>query len=445
MTEILPREERSRAIEQALTAQHSEHYVLTEDGYLVVPVTDVPPEALVYRVDNGRILSELADAAQTRGTTLADIKTYAESAEIQTLLGDLLITQARDPEGPIYDELAHYRHQTEPLLVTRDGLVVNGNRRLAAMQRLLAQDPEAYTDFGRIRAAVLPAAISRDRLEYIEAALQMAPDLKLSYSWINRRLKLRQHVRDFDPERVAQAYRFGDPSEIDAELAQLALAERYLAWIGADEAFKRLADEEKQFIQLHARIAELKANHMAKLWERIGFAMLYAAPALEQPIDHYFPFARPVPAAVVHWVPRAMAAERDLIEPEGFGWVRQVNAALAEELQACIDDPQQADRTARTVVGFTDSLKSNEETYLGPERAVHHLRMARQAMEALGADHIPDRQMRRIQAERAALAQHVNAILGDTEAGKPLSRHREQRLPVVLRWLVRKARLLRYG
>ena len=437
-------DERAESIAAALDAEDlGQHYVPTEDGYIALPVTRVPPETLLYRADNGRILSELADAAHARATSVAELKSRSESAEVQQLLGTLLLDKARDPDGPIYDELARYGHQTEPLLITRDGLVVNGNRRLAAMTALAGQDPRTYADFGRVRAAVLPADIGRERLEYIEAALQMAPELKLSYSWINRRLKLRQHVSDLDRDRVARAYRFKDPADIDVELQELALAEDYLAWCDAPGEYDRVTHEEERFVQLHKQLQALNAPHVAQLWKRIGFVLLRAADDLERSIDHYFPFAAPAPRAIVQWVPHTFAAELGLTDRPEPGQVRTLKAPLAEQLGARIDESPDVAKMARTLMGLTDTLQSNEETYLGPQKVVHHLRMARDAMEALNPDTMPDRQRRRVQAEMAALGQHVDALLNGRAKSRPMARSAERRLPSAARWLVRKARLLR--
>ena len=442
----MPAPERTATIQRALqqSAPH-EHHVPTEDGYLALPVVTVANDALVYRADNGRVVSELAHAADTRGSTLKALKADAESPEVQALLEQLLLDKARDSDGPIYDELAHYARQTEPLLIARDGLVVNGNRRLAAMRSLRARDPDAYAGFANVTAAVLPADISRDKLEYIEAALQMAPELKLSYSWINRRLKLRQHVADLDRDQVAKAYRFQDADTVDLELEQLALAEAYLAWRGTPGAFACLETQEERFIRLNAQLRALKAPHMVVLWKTIGFAMLCASDDLERAIEQYYPFAKPAPGAIVHWVPRAMAAELGLAEAQPVGQVQNVNADMAASLCRHVDQLDRAAPTARWVMGLIDTLKSNESTYLGPERAIHHLRMARDAIEAVGPDNVPDRQYRRIEAEMAALRQHIDALRREPGRARPMARSRERRLPGAVRWLVRKTRTVLNG
>ena len=164
------------------------------------------------------------------------------------------------------------------MLIARDGLVVNGNRRLAAMRELAAEDSKRYEGFRIIRAAVLPVHLDREQLEYIEAALQMAPELKLGYSWINRRLKLREHARDLGRERVVAAYGFVDADQVDVELTELSLAEEYLEWIGESgryrRDYRRVVDKALWFTALKRQLTEIGAEHVRELWKLVGFAMI---------------------------------------------------------------------------------------------------------------------------------------------------------------------------
>ena len=86
-------------------------------------------------------------------------------------------------------------------------------------------------------------------VELLEAALQMAPDLKLDYSWINRRLKLRDHVERLAlPQDDVMAVEFEDNSwqqywddisgkELDGEMVRAARAEER----GGEERLRRLS------------------------------------------------------------------------------------------------------------------------------------------------------------------------------------------------------------
>jgi hypothetical protein len=395
---------RRQAIAAALQAWDGRaHHVPAEGGYLEVPLIELDADLLLYRVDNGRILSELAGAAEARGVDMESLKAQAESAELQRLLHGLLLDKARDPAGPIYQELEVHARQTEPLLVDRAGVVLNGNRRLAAMRELARQDPDRYARFTTVHTAVLPDDIDRAQQEYIEAALQMAPDLKLDYSWINRRLKLRQHARDMARERVVAAYRFRDADEIDTELAELELAERYLAWIGAPGHYARIAEEGDRFEALNAHLAALGQPHLRELWRLIGFAMIRAQASIDRKIDHYYPLTDPAPPAVRQWVLRSLAEEHDLVEPQHAGQHQPVDPQLAERLRPLLDDPDHPERIARAAIDLIDKLKSDPDRFLGGSRILLSLRNARKALETLDTAGLSPEQRRQILGEIGSL------------------------------------------
>jgi len=429
-------EERRRMIASALEqADDATHFVPAQDGYLELPVATVDSTYLLYRIDNGRVLSELENAAETRGTTTEALKAHRDSGWVQQLLHELLSVKARDPAGPIYEELARHGRQTEPLLIARDGVVINGNRRLAAMRELAAQEPDRYAKFCRIRTAVLPTDIDREQLEYIEAALQMAPELKLGYSWINRRLKLRQHVRDLPRERVVAAYRFTDDKNIDTELAELALAEKYLEWIGKRNHYQRVAEVEARFAELRRQLDNIGAAHIVPLWRVIGFAMIRAEDKLEANVGHYFPFADPVPPAQRHWTLRGLAEDRGLVSRQPAGQNQPVDQPLAARLLPLLNDPDHAETTARSVIALIDTLKGDPQRLLGAHRLLHHLRSAHKVLEGLEIGYLNHSDLRRINAELAALEQHVRAFKNDDPTIRPVPLRTEHGLRSLARWL----------
>lgn len=427
-----PAEERRAVIAQALhEGQGTTHPVPTEGGYLDVPLCVVPTTALVYRADNGRVLLELAEAAAKLEVGIDELKKSAESPEVQTTLHELLADKARDPAGPIFQELEKHGQQTEPLLIKSDGLVVNGNRRLAAMRELAADRPERYPQFRAARVAVLPDRLDDTDIEFIEAALQMAPDLKLGYGWLNRRLKLRQHVRDLDRERVVAAYRFSAPEEVERELSELRLAEQYLKWVGQPLSYGLVAKREQAFVGLNAQLSAKQPPHHAKLWQTLGFAMLSAADELDRELLHYYPFSEPKPPALRLWALRTLAEERGLVARQAPGENRPVDPELAARLLTSIDDPARAASTARAVVAVSDILKADPQRLLGVARVLTQLRSVRDHIAAVGVDAIPEPQLRQIRAELHAL----NAELAVTR--KPIADSAASGRTVVARKLQR--------
>lgn len=404
-------ETRRAAIAEALAGPRlSTHYVRAQAGYLELPVVSIGHDALVYRADNGRILSELASHCRQAGLSVADFKAHFAEPAMQRVLHDLLIEKARDKEGPIYAEFEENRQQTEPLLVTRDGFVINGNRRLASMRALLAQAAARYASFSRIQAAVLPPELDREAIEYIEAALQMAPELKLAYGWINRRLKLREHARDLPQEVIARAYRFTDFGQIDAELGELSLAEQYLAFVGFPLDYAQIADAEEAFVGLFAQLAAIPQPWLRELWTFAGFAMLKVRAAMAKQILHCFPFTDPVPGEARDWVMRAFAEDKGLVERQPLEENRPVDAPLAARVLPLLSSPATSAEIAQHIVSLEDTLAVRHDKILGPFRAIANLRAARDNLVALSARDLPALHVRQLRAEVASIAYIIDSL-----------------------------------
>ena len=146
-------QERVRLIGELATAAQSTHFAPIRGRYEAAPLVELPEALLVYRVENGRLIAELEEHARAQGLDLADLRARQETLDVQRLLHGFLAEKAASAEGPILQELAEAGQQVEPLLITADGVLINGNRRLAAMRTLLARDPERYAGFSAISAA----------------------------------------------------------------------------------------------------------------------------------------------------------------------------------------------------------------------------------------------------------------------------------------------------
>jgi ElaB/YqjD/DUF883 family membrane-anchored ribosome-binding protein len=143
--------------------------------------------------------------------------------------------------------------QREPLLITASGVVVNGNRRLAAMREL---------EMSHVEAMVLPADATADEIVDIEASLQGRPETKLDYDWIgDGELISRLIGMGRTPKQVAdQLHR----SEKDIRNALQALSEvdLYLKeWARAEGEYSRVREDAEQlFKDLPKRLEGKDAN-----------------------------------------------------------------------------------------------------------------------------------------------------------------------------------------
>lgn len=81
------------------------------------------------------------------------------------------------------------RQQQEPAIITADGILINGNRRAAAMRSLFEGND---LRFKYIRCLVLPQDATTDEIVDLEAELQVARDFKQNYSWVNEALLIQE-------------------------------------------------------------------------------------------------------------------------------------------------------------------------------------------------------------------------------------------------------------
>ncbi|MBF6183328.1 ParB N-terminal domain-containing protein [Nocardia otitidiscaviarum] len=83
------------------------------------------------------------------------------------------------------------RGQQEPAIITADGVLINGNRRTAALRSLYLED--GVLDAQYVRCLVLPKDATPEELVDLETELQVAKDFKQDYSWVNEALLIEEH------------------------------------------------------------------------------------------------------------------------------------------------------------------------------------------------------------------------------------------------------------
>ncbi len=415
----IPAEDRARLIAELSSQPMARHAVPWRGGYLKAPVIVLAEGLLVYRLENGRLIAELREQSHNGGADLLASPDGQETLEVQRLLHGLLVTKAGDPQGPILQELERLGTQTEPLLITADGVVVNGNRRLASMRELLARDPARYGAFAEVAAAVLPADATSNDLEAVEAALQMAPETKLAYGWINRRLKLRRQRDELGlpVEAICEASRLAGPPQLDREIAELALAEAYLAnYCAQPGRYSLVGDAERLFVGLRERL-ELLPEALRDLWREAAFMLIHGRAYVKGPLDRHFPFAAPVPDHLPAWAMRRLAEERELV---ATGPGRDEAAALGPEteqdLLAAFADRSRSPVLAPALFGLTERLRAEFHEEHNPVRMLKLLEKLRQTMGDLAPEQLDEQQRRRLRSQVAAVQAQMQVLLGASEA-----------------------------
>lgn len=82
------------------------------------------------------------------------------------------------------------RRQQEPAILTAEGVLINGNRRSAALRSLYHDDDHLAARY--VQCLVLPEDATPDELVDLEAELQVAQTFKEEYSWVNEAMLIEE-------------------------------------------------------------------------------------------------------------------------------------------------------------------------------------------------------------------------------------------------------------
>lgn len=249
---ISPRAERETVISQrlAVSTEVGETIYDFRSGAYTPKVVSLPIDLPVYRMENCRTFSAQQSEIATEGLdkeyfTKGQELTTAQQAQHSILAK--LARQGTSSVTPIISELDK-DGQREAILVTSTGVVVNGNRRLAAMRELVRKSDGSVDErFTHVRCAVLPQDTTRDEIDDIEADLQARPQTKLDYDWIgDARLIRRQVGKGRTPKQVADRLR-RSKSDIENVLQALDEADLYLSeWVEKPGQYDLVAGEGQQ-------------------------------------------------------------------------------------------------------------------------------------------------------------------------------------------------------
>ncbi len=382
---VVPVSERTQLIASAAAAATRKTPVPFRSTYAQAPVISLPIAVPVYRAGNGRLGA--LEMAYVRQHDLAPtyFQDQQDEAATQNILHGFLSALAERPEGPIKQELARIATQIEPLVVSVDGVVINGNRRLAAMRDLLAADAERYASFGSVEVAVLPAEATPADIEMIEAILQMAPETKLAYGWIDRRLKLRfqRDVLELPAADIVEHYRLSDASQIERELAQLKLAEEYLSdFLDTPHAYAAIAWAEEPFEQLTQRLESYADPTIRIVFQLAGFCLIAAATANEKlrPL-RTFPFIPAQPGYLQNLLQHRLGNELNLWparrDEESFDALKiDDRRKLIEALGASEHAAERASLILKLVTDIVDEFNSAPNPQFIVQRLRQITRMA---------------------------------------------------------------------
>ena len=247
----LPLPERKQKFNELLADKQAnaltKYDVHTVNGNVLYEVYHVSVDLPKYRLDNTRTLALQEQYLYDHGLN-ADYFTDVESDEVQEIQHGFLskLAESSDKEKDLYAYFSA-NTQTEPLILTHDGFVISGNRRLSTFRELVEKNYDKYKHFTDVRVVILPN-LDPAKIDQIEDFLEQQPDIKADFSWVARALGYRRRMKKYKYSDEKLAEISGQkPGEINSLINKLDIADRYLESISKPKDYNQILDDSYAF------------------------------------------------------------------------------------------------------------------------------------------------------------------------------------------------------
>lgn len=425
--EVTPRNERAARIEHELQSARETATVPFRGAMARVEIVRLPISLPIYRVHNGRTRVEQLMYAERSGLPNDFFTDSEEDSAVQQAQHHILLQMSKDAKADIYNEMARVGEQRGSLIATRSGVIVNGNRRLAAMRDLYARLSDQYSKFEYVDVAILPAEANERDIEDIETELQEVPETKLDYGWVERRLKMRYQMEELGVERsqLRSKYRLRSDEDVTKELAQLALAEEYLNYVGKpSHHYWEVAQSEEIFKRLQAALSKY-ADSDADVRRLIGFALIRSSAerAIRDRVYRFHTifgddFEKVVDRYVEDFVDTADAGQTPAERPAGtpatddpLSGFMPVEDTRLESLRDDLLSPDRATGVAKELVDVYKALLAEEEEDDVRRAALTNASTANRLLQEISIDSSDPTTFGAVRSQLQSAIQAANKIL----------------------------------
>jgi hypothetical protein len=224
-------------------------------------VFSIPSEFLRYNVLNGRIASNV-DSSEA-------VKNHIDMNNNKKILEDFLwhsdIKANKKTKNSIFED-----GQQKPGIITADGIVLDGNRRLMLLNKIYEETGDIR--YSRFNAVILDENLTKKEIYNLEAYLQFGIDPQLEYGSIEKYLMINRRIdAGLSVKEISKSFngKFSE-NEIKELIYRFELMEEYLEYIGHKGNYELLSFRkvEDSIKTLAAQIKKLKKNtHSAqKRW-----------------------------------------------------------------------------------------------------------------------------------------------------------------------------------
>jgi hypothetical protein len=209
-------------------------------------IFNVPIDLLRFRKDNGRIASDVQDHERSNGPL--DERDEQAQAHIMKFLSE------KDPEktARLRDSILQ-DGQAEPAIITCDGFLINGNRRMMVFKTLWKEHPR--DEFRTMKVVILPGPNDPGgpptlyEIEKIENRYQLQDDGKSEYYGFDRALSIKRKISLglTLEEQLQDDPQFASCSRKDLDRAVQEYTNRYLAPLDCVDRYLRQFRREGQY------------------------------------------------------------------------------------------------------------------------------------------------------------------------------------------------------
>jgi len=223
---------------------------------LKLPVKEIKLNALIYNPYNGRIGSSTKSFESANGRLL-----NPENPNDAIILEQFLYDSAIGKNEKTKDSLKE-NGQQEVGIVTKDGVIIDGNRR-AMLLNIIHRD-DINKDF--FKAVVLPDELADNEKEItlLETSYQMGVDSKVDYNPIEKYIRCKE-LSSKHGLSTAEIANIMVESELKILewLNILLRMEKYLIYLNSPEVYTRLEKREGHFVDLnnYMKSYETKKNN----------------------------------------------------------------------------------------------------------------------------------------------------------------------------------------
>lgn len=190
----------------------------------------LPTKLLRFNVNNGRLAMEILEIQNDLGRPL-DSSLIEDAKLIRKQLLDLEKSKTEELKKDLIRV-----GQEQPGVISSDGTLINGNRRLAVFQDL-HETVDASGKWDYLEVIILPPSISTSDLWKIEAGLQLSQNKVAEYHPVNELLKIKQGIEAGLSQKQIADVLFGRTfEEVGQGIDRLKLIESFLRFFSPSQA-----------------------------------------------------------------------------------------------------------------------------------------------------------------------------------------------------------------